>query len=58
MEQCLNTSLQNACMTLQLYQDITGNLNSPQDAVNVSISAGFREAMIHFVGSTFSDEDA
>ena len=43
-------------MTQQLYQDITGNLNSPQDAENVSIASGFRTSMLHFVGSTVTDE--
>jgi hypothetical protein len=33
---------------MEIYQDITGNINSPQPE-NVSISAGFRTALFHFI---------
>jgi hypothetical protein len=37
-----------------MYQDITGNIGSPQNP-NVSISSGFRTAVIHYVAVPLSE---
>jgi ribonuclease T2 len=42
---CVN---EGACFRQELYLDITGNLNSTQDA-NVSVSEGMRSAMLHYI---------
>jgi ribonuclease T2 len=44
------------CVRHELYHDLTGNLNSPQ-ATQVSISPGFRTALIHYVHAAASKED-
>ena len=45
---CITKRKWNSCMSLQMYQDITGNVGSPQNS-NVAISDGFRTALIHYV---------
>lgn len=45
------------CSRQELYQDLTGNLGSPQPAAShASISAGFRTAMIHLVTGAWDIE--
>ena len=44
-----------SCRNIQLFQDITGNLNSPQGK-NVSISPLFREAILHVVTGGTNDQ--
>jgi ribonuclease T2 len=54
ISQCPN---EGRCIEQQLYQDITGNIGSPQDA-NVSISPGLRSGLIHWVGAgPYSQDD-
>jgi hypothetical protein len=45
MDECLSLG---SCGAQQLYQDITGNLGSPQ-ATNVSINTDFRTAILHHI---------
>ena len=47
VQNCFNTSL--SCKRQELYQDITGNVGSPQEG-NVSISEGQRTAIVHWIG--------
>uniref|UniRef100_A0A6B2L472 FAD-binding PCMH-type domain-containing protein n=1 Tax=Arcella intermedia TaxID=1963864 RepID=A0A6B2L472_9EUKA len=52
LSQTLKSQIHNCfaqnCYSYQFYQDITGNINSPQDP-NVSVNPGMRSAIFHLV---------
>lgn len=54
---CLNES--HSCARQEMFQDITGNLGSPQvPASHVSTSDGFRTGLIHWIGDSAPDDFA
>jgi ribonuclease T2 len=58
LEQCGMTT-DGACHRSELYQDITGNVGSPQPAALQSLSPGMRRGMVHWIGgSQLSTSDA
>ncbi|TNV81423.1 hypothetical protein FGO68_gene14355 [Halteria grandinella] len=48
IRECLTRKNDNGCTRHEMYQDITGNVGSPQDQ-QVSISEGFRSAIVHYL---------
>lgn len=50
LDECPLYKTKTYCNTHQLYQDITGNIGSPQDN-NTSISEGFRSAIFHYIAT-------
>ena len=53
VQQC---ALHSHCTRQELYHDITGNINSPQDP-NVAIPPEFRTAMLHYVAGGWNATD-
>lgn len=58
MARCPVERDKNSCSVIEVFQCITGNLQSPQESQNVSISPGFRNSMVHFIASNPSLERA